>query len=143
MYACKAQKYGTLLYCPNADLILLLQQSLSKLHQHKDVLRAESTQVIPSPTHKSSTTDVLYDLNSDFSDQRYLHVSREKSFIAEYASFDISREIEEVNPTLWNTISIMTTPAAQRKGKQKASYNEQHKKRVRQYFMYAYACANG
>ena len=34
-YACKAKKYGTILYRPNADLILLLQQSLSKLHQHE------------------------------------------------------------------------------------------------------------
>ena len=27
MYACKARKYGTLLYHPNTDLVLLLQQS--------------------------------------------------------------------------------------------------------------------
>ena len=135
MYACKARKYGTLLYRPNTDLILLLQQSLSKLRQHKDILRAEATQVIPSPTHRSSTTNVLYDLNSDLLDQCQRYLSREKSFIAEYASFDISREIQEVNPTLWNAISIITTSAAQGKDKQKVSCNEQHKKRVRQYFM--------
>ena len=37
-YACKAKKYGTVLYRSNADLTLLLQQSLSKL-RHYGTLR--------------------------------------------------------------------------------------------------------
>ncbi len=58
-------------------------------------------------------------------------------FVDEYSTLDIDREIDQMNPTLWKAICMLTRSASERRGivnKQTMS-NEQHKKRLRHYFL--------
>ena len=140
VYACKARKYGTLLYRPNTDLVPLLQQPLSKLRQHeKKVLQAQTPQTIHSPPQKLGLEDVLDDLNAQILDQCRRYLGRDKMFVDkfEYSTLDTDREIDQMNPTLWKAICMLTRSASERRGianKQTMS-NEQHKKRLRHYFL--------
>ena len=118
----------------------MLQQPLSKLRQHeKKVLQAQTPQTIHSPPQKLGLEDVLDDLNAQILDQCRRYLGRDKMFVDkfEYSTLDTDREIDQMNPTLWKAICMLTRSASERRGianKQTMS-NEQHKKRLRHYFL--------
>ena len=139
VYTCKACKYGTLLYRPNTDLVPLLQQSLSKLHQHeKKVLQTQPPQTIHSPPKKLRMKNALDDLNAQILHQCRRYLGRDKIFVDEYSTLNIDKEIDQMNPTLWKAICMLTRSASERSGianKQTMS-NEQHKKKKAQTLLF-------
>ena len=111
---------------------MLLQQSLSKLRHYE---KSEPTAIkADSSLHKVNATEVLNDLNSDLLDQCHQYLGRDGTFVEEYGELDIEKEIEKMNPTLWNAISKITRSPSERDGRQIAP-SELYKKRLRQYFM--------
>ena len=136
-YSCKTRKYGTLLYRPNTDLVPLLQQCLSKLRQHEIKGRKpQSPQTAQSPPQKLGMEDVLDDLNVQLLNQCRRYLDKDKMFVDEYSSLNIDKEIDQINPTLWKAISMLTRSASERRGvANKQMSNEQHKKKLRQFFL--------
>ena len=83
---------------------------------------------------KTSAANVLNDLNRDLLEQCKEYQSRDKAFVEHYGTLDIDKEIEQIPHGLWNAITMITTSYTERNGKQIAT-GEQHKKRLRQYFL--------
>ena len=138
VHACKARRYGTLLYRSNTDLVLLLQQSLSKLRQHEKKHSSDPTlQTVHSCPQKLGMDNVLDDLNAEILGQCRRYLGRDKTFLDEYSTLDIDEEIEQINPILWKAICMLTRSASERRGivnKQPKS-NEEHRKKLRHYFL--------
>ena len=94
-----------------------MQQSLFKLRQHeKKGLQAQSPQMVQSPPQKVGMDDVLDDLNTKILDQCRSFLDRNEIFIDEYSTLDIDKEIDQMNPTLWKAISMLTRSASERRG---------------------------
>ena len=132
VYACRVKKYGTILYRHDTDLTLLLQQSLSKLRYYEKT--QPTTAKAAAPPHKANLTIFLDDLNSDLLDQCHKYIGRDKAFVEDYGTLDVDKEIQDINPSLWNAISTITRSQSECTGRQLAP-SEQHKKRLRQYFL--------
>ena len=124
--SCTAATLTLLCYCSNPYQSFVM-------HYEKNQPTA-STRAVHLPLPKTNVTDVLNDLNSNLLDQYHSYIAKDKAFVEEYGTLDISKEIQEINPTLWNAISKITRSPSERKGRQIAS-SEQHKKRLRQYFL--------
>ena len=133
VHACKARRYGTLLYRSNTDLVLLLQQSLSKLRQHEKKHSSDPTlQTVHSCPQKLGMDDVLDDLNAEILGQCRRYLGRDKTFLDEYSTLDIDEEIEQIYPILWKAVCMLTRSASERRGivnKQPKS-NEEHRKKL-------------
>ena len=87
--------------------------------------------------------NVLEDLNTKILDQCRSYLDRNEIFIDEYSTLDIDKEIDQMNPTLWKAICMLTRSVSERRGianKQIVS-NEQNEKRLRRFFLLLF-CAD-
>ena len=82
----------------------------------KKCLQAQSSQTAQSPPQKLGMEDVLDDLNAKILDQYRKYLGKDKIFVDEYSTLDIDKEIDQMNPTLWKAIYMLTRSASERRG---------------------------
>ena len=64
-----------------------------------------------------------------------IYLSREEAFVDEYSTLDIEKEIDQLNPTLWKAVNMLTRSASERNGRQTTSSRQKHDKSLRNYFL--------
>ena len=95
--------------------------------QKKTVKSAATIQV---PPHKLISDAALDDLNDHVLEQCQKYLSREEAFVDEYSTLDIEKEIDQLNPTLWKAVNMLTRSASERNGRQTTSSRQKHDKNL-------------
>ena len=134
---CKVRKHGTLIFRQNTDCLSLLSQALWKLRN--TCIKQPETHKPPSAHLPAETSmdQVLDDLNSHIHECIRRLVAQECVTPFQHDAVEIDHLIEQIDPKLWNAVSMLTRSVSERRGKS-ASKNTaspvSHVKKIRQLF---------
>ena len=124
VYSCKVRKYGTLVYRPNSDLILLLSEAMWKLWN------VESTQ--------GERPEVSGCINQLVLSQIRTFLAKDAQAPFEYDEVNFDDLINQIDPQLWRVICLLTRSTSELRGTSKVtdpSSSAYHTKRVRCLFL--------
>ena len=107
VYTCKVRKYGTLVYRPKSDLILLLSKAMWKLRNVESTSgeRPEERSCGDKPT-----TDQLHHINQLFHSQIRTFLKKDAQSPFEYDEVNFNDLIKQIDPQLWNDDKIPFVP---------------------------------
>ena len=100
VYSCKVRKYGTLVYRPNSDLILLLSEVMWKLWN------VESTQ--GERPEVSGCTDQFDHINQLVLSQIKTFLAKDAQAPFEYDEVNFDDLINQIDSQLWRVICLLT-----------------------------------
>ena len=98
-YSCKVQKYGTLVYRPNTDLVPLLSEALWKLCKLKSN-QDEKTQIASNITPTTSFTDSLINLNQLIQSQISAFLAKDSASPFDHDEIDFNELIQQIEWTM-------------------------------------------
>ena len=133
-YNCTVRKYGTLIYRPQTDLRPVLAEALWRIHNMSTHVPQESPEVKTVRTD----TEVLEELNTHLHCQIKTLLARDAVAPIDHDNLDVEELIADMDPKLWEAITLLTQSLSERRGTCKADKENStayHIKRVRRLFL--------
>ena len=116
-YKCTVRRYGTLLYRSNLDIRPALTQALWKLRNSANlgacVTNDQGSSMI------STTKDILQELNVRVHSQIKYWLQKDAHSPIDHSETNIQKLIQEMDPQLWEAISLLTQSTSERRGTSK------------------------
>ena len=145
MYSCKVRKYGTLIYRPSSDIVLLLTEAMWKLQNaeqatdeiHAPVENREQYADCTSAHSKEDQQD-MKNINKLIHSQIRTFLSEDAHVPYEHDNFNLDMLAKKIQPELWEQICLLTR--SQRESKGTSAVNDPtspayHIKKVRRLFL--------
>ena len=136
IYACKVRKYGTLVYRPNSDLVVLLSEALWKMKQINAHVAVQcATEDEHAHTEKDTNTRELCNIN------KLVHAQIDRYSSKKYHDYDelnLDEQISNISPQLWKVICCITQSKSELRGVSKVDDPHSlahHVKRARRFFL--------
>lgn len=116
---CRVKKHGTILYRSNGDIMKSLSVSLHKSTNctaYSHCSEASHTSA-PNVEHVA----VAQDINTMMQQQIHGYISKDAVMPYRFDQMDIDKHISDLDPNLWEFITLLTSSLSERRGKSKAS----------------------
>ena len=136
IYACKVRKYGTLVYRPNSDLVVLLSEALWKMKQINAHVSIQcDTEDEYANTEKATNTRELCNINKLIHGQIDCYSSKKHR---DYDELNLDEQISNISPQLWKAICCITQSKSELRVVSKVDDPHSpahHVKRARRFFL--------
>ena len=136
VYSCKVRKYGTLVYRPNTDLVLLLTEAMWKL-RNADGERVEE-QLADCTTKLATEQQHVSNINKLIHSQIKTFLAEDTQTQYEHDNFNLDILTNKIHPELWAAICLLTRSQRESRGTSAVTdptSSAHHLKKVRRLFL--------
>ena len=118
MYSCKVRKYGTLIYRPSSDIVLLLTEAMWKLQKATDEIHVHApveNREHCTSAHSKDQQD-MKNINKLIHSQIRTFLSEDAHVPYEHDNFNLDMLANKIQPELWEQICLLTRSQRESKG---------------------------